>query len=67
MERSLIDVEYNYKHICESIAEAAAKVNKKPEDITFLAATKRVDPVPLNHAVSLGLKYIGENRVQELL
>ena len=67
MERSLIDVEYNYKHICERIAEAAAKVNKKPEDITFLAATKTVDPVTINHAVSLGLKYIGENRVQELL
>ena len=67
MERSLIDVEYNYKHICERIAEAAAKVNKKPKDITFLAATKTVDPVTINHAVSLGLKYIGENRVQELL
>ena len=67
MERSLIDVEYNYKRISERIAEAAQKVGKNAEDITFLAATKTVDPVTINHAISLGLKYIGENRVQELL
>lgn len=63
----MIDVEYNYKKICERIEEAALKVNKTPDDITFLAATKTVDAATINHAISLGLKYIGENRVQELL
>ena len=37
--RSLSDVEYNYKLINERIAEAAQKVGKSREDITFLAAT----------------------------
>ena len=37
------------------------------DDITFLAATKTVDAPTINHAISLGLRYIGENRVQELL
>ena len=67
MARSFIDVEYNYKTICENIARAAQSVGKTAEDITFLAATKTVDAPTINHAISLGLRYIGENRVQELL
>lgn len=67
MASSLIDVEYNYKKICDNIANAAIKCGKKPEDITLLAATKTVDALTINHVISLGLKYIGENRVQELL
>jgi hypothetical protein len=65
--RSLTDVEYNYKLINEKIAEAAQKVGKKREDITLLAATKTVEPEVINHAISLGLDHIGENKVQELL
>ncbi len=67
MARSFSDVEYNYKTICENIARAAQSVGKTAEDITFLAATKTVDAPTINHAISLGLRYIGENRVQELL
>lgn len=66
-ERSLSDVEYNYKHINERIAEAAEKSGRKREDITFLAATKTVDADVINYAISLGLDHIGENKVQELL
>ena len=65
--RSYSDVEYNYKLINDRIAEAAQKIGKSREDITFLAATKTVDADTINHAISLGLDYIGENRVQELL
>ena len=65
--RSLSDVEYNYKLINERIAQAAQKVGKKREDITFLAATKTVEPEVINYAISLGLDHIGENKVQELL
>ena len=67
MERSLADVEYNYRRICENIEKAAQSVGKTADDITFLAATKTVDAETINHAISLGLRYIGENRVQELL
>lgn len=65
--RSLSDVEYNYKIINERIAEAAQKVGKSRDDITFLAATKTVEPEIINHAINLGLDHIGENKVQELL
>ena len=67
MASSFSDVEYNYQHICENIARAAQSVGKTADDITFLAATKTVDAPTINHAISLGLRYIGENRVQELL
>lgn len=67
MERSLTDVTYNYQKICENIERAAQSVGKTASDITFLAATKTVDADVINHAISLGLRYIGENRVQELL
>lgn len=66
-EKLLTDVEYNYKFINERIAEAAEKSGRKREDITFLAATKMVEPEVINHAISLGLDHIGENKVQELL
>ncbi|MGN0452732.1 MAG: YggS family pyridoxal phosphate-dependent enzyme [Ruminococcus sp.] len=61
------DIKYNYETIVENIAEAAIKSGRRPEDITFLAATKTVDPVYINYAISLGLDHIGENKVQELL
>ncbi len=65
--RSFLDVEENYKRINERIAEAAEKSGRRREDITLLAATKTVDAATINHAISLGLDHIGENRVQELL
>lgn len=67
MERSLTDIKYNYDFINEKIAEAAMKAGKTREDITFLSATKTVEPDYINYAISLGLSYIGENKVQELL
>lgn len=67
MERSLTDIKYNYDYINEKIAEAAMKAGKTRDDITFLSATKTVEPEYINYAISLGLSYIGENKVQELL
>ena len=67
MASSLNDVTYNYNRIIENINRAAEDSGRKAEDIIFLAATKTVDAPTINHAISLGLKYIGENRVQELL
>lgn len=43
------------------------KAGKTRNDITFLSATKTVEPEYINYAISLGLSYIGENKVQELL
>lgn len=71
-EKSLIDakkadIEYNLKTIQEEIAEAAIKSGRKPEDIDFMAVTKTVDEIYINHAIACGVKLIGENKVQEML
>ncbi len=57
----------NYFEITEKIARAAERSGRRPEDITLLAATKTVPVEVINHAVSKGLKHLGENRVQEFL
>lgn len=65
--QKLEDVKANYYEITENIARAAEKTGRNSKDITFLAATKTVDVSVINYAISLGLKTIGENKVQELL
>ncbi len=57
----------NYAEIKTKVKAAAEKCGKKYEDITVLAATKTVDAEFINYAISQGVEYIGENRVQEFL
>ncbi len=60
-------IEDNYKEITSRIAEAAVKSGRSPADIRFMAVTKTHEPALINHALSLGVDLIGENKVQELL
>lgn len=62
-----LDIDENIKYIEDRISEAALKSGRKRQDIIFLSATKTVEPKYINYAISKGLKYIGENKVQELL
>ena len=64
--RRFHDVEENLKVIRERLAEAAIKSGRSPKDVTLMAVTKTVPVEVINHALSLGVEYIGENRVQEL-
>lgn len=71
-EKSSLDsrfcsIEENYKEIREAISRAAEKSGRKESDIRFMAVTKTVEPIFINHAISLGVDLIGENKVQELL
>lgn len=59
-------VEENLADIRARIARAAEASGRKAEDITLLAATKTVPVEVINHAIRLGVDFIGENRVQEL-
>ena len=68
MEKSSIDIfNENYAEIKEKIASAAQSVGKTEKDIILLAATKTVDADVINHAIRSGVRYVGENRVQEFL
>ena len=57
----------NFEDINRRIVGACEQVGKKPSDIIMLAATKTVPVEVINHAIKSGVKYIGENRVQEFL
>ena len=68
MEKSSIDIfDENYLQIVENIKNTVQKSGREPSDIMLLAATKTVDVKVINHAIESGIKYIGENRVQEFL
>ena len=67
-ERLLTDTfDKNYAEILSRVAVAAEKSGRKTEDIKILAATKTVPADFINYAISKGINYIGENRVQEFL
>lgn len=57
----------NYKIVCEKINDATNSVGKKFDDVTLLAATKTVPVEVINYSFNKGIKYMGENRVQEFL
>ena len=57
----------NYKRITAQIAEAAIRSGRAPEDVRLMAVTKTVAPAPINYMTRLGVRLIGENKVQELL
>ena len=57
----------NLTSVKERLQNAADKSGRNAEDIILLAATKTVDAETVNYAISKGIKYIGENKVQEFL
>lgn len=60
-------IDENLRVIRERIGEAKAKYRRPDEEVRIMAVTKTVAPEAVNHAVSLGLDLLGENRVQEYL
>ncbi len=67
-EKSFADCfDRNFAEIKDRISAAAEKSGRSASDIILLAATKTVPSENINYAVSKGISYIGENRVQEML
>ena len=61
------EFDLNFAAIMKQFNAAAEKSNRATDDIILLAATKTVDIDTINYAISKGISYIGENKVQELL
>lgn len=55
----------NYENLLEKIEKSASLSGRKKEDILIVAATKGVSHTKIEMAIKLGIKIIGENRVQE--
>ena len=61
------DIEKNLLDIKKRIALAAKKSGRNSDDITLIAVTKTHPAEMINEAIDLGVKDIGENKVQEIL
>lgn len=53
------------EQIRERIALAARRAGRNPQEVALLGAAKKVEPERILMAIRLGLRHIGENRVQE--
>ena len=60
-------IDENLRIIRERTGEAFDKYRKAGDSLRIMAVTKTVIPEAVNHAVSLGIDLLGENRVQEYL
>lgn len=55
------------KEVEERIAEAARRSKREPQEITLIAASKAAPLNAVLEAINVGIRHIGENRVQEAL
>ncbi|MDE2635097.1 MAG: YggS family pyridoxal phosphate-dependent enzyme [Chloroflexota bacterium] len=60
-----MSVSDNIKHVQDRIADACAKAQRDPADITLVAVTKQKTAPQILEAVDAGLQHLGENRVEE--
>jgi PLP dependent protein len=60
-----VDIAANLARVSDSVAEAALRAGRRPEEITLVGVSKTQPPEMVAEAVRVGLRHIGENRVQE--
>lgn len=60
-------IDENFKRIHENVNNSIAKYRKSTDDVRIMAVTKTVQPEAVNHAITLGIDLLGENKVQEYL
>jgi pyridoxal phosphate enzyme (YggS family) len=64
-DKCMGSIKENYQRCLEKIAEAAVRNGKNPDDIALVAVTKNVPSSRINEGIEAGIKFIGENKVQE--
>ncbi len=60
-----LSIAENIQEVHESIANACAKVNRSPDDITLVAVSKTKSPEMIAKAIGAGVTHFGENRLEE--
>lgn len=62
----MISVADNFRRVRETVAEAAEKAGRRPEEIRLVAVTKFIDEDKIAPVFGAGCLEVGENRAQEL-
>ena len=57
----------NLQTVQGRIADACRRAGRAPDGVTLVAVTKTVDPGVIRALADLGVRHVGENRVQQLL
>ena len=65
MPRAASSIASNIEQIRERIARAAARSDRRPEEVVLVAASKTVSAEAIRAAYDAGVRAFGENRVQE--
>lgn len=65
MPRTSSSIASNVEHVQERIARAAARSDRRPEDVVLVAASKTFPAEAIRAAYDAGIRAFGENRVQE--
>ena len=60
------EIRDNYARVMERVSTAAQKSGRGIEDIIIVGASKTKPAEIINEAIAVGLRYIGENRAQEV-
>jgi PLP dependent protein len=60
-----VDLAANLRRVTDEIAEAALAAGRRPEEITLVGVSKTQPAEALAEAVRVGLRHLGENRIQE--
>jgi len=58
-------IEQNLKNVKERVRKSALKVNRNPDEIKLIAVTKNFPVDVISQGINLGIKSIGETKVQE--
>jgi len=58
-------IQLNFNDLRERISLAAARSNRPVEEILIVAITKTHPPATIREALQIGLRHLGENKVQE--
>lgn len=64
-EECPVSIAENLEKIEGRIERAAIRAGRDPRAVSLLAVTKTVDPVRIEEAIDAGVRFLGENRVQE--
>ena len=59
------DIEANLDAVQATIADACARVQRRPDEVTLVAVSKTKPVTAIMKAITSGLRHFGENRVEE--
>ena len=65
--KELEELQKNLESVRDTIARAAARAGRNPEDVLLLPVTKTLGADVVEQAWQLGIRQVGENKVQEIL